>query len=71
MSLVLNAVVNGRRGEIPERNSSISETDWVHGRRSVDSSKKVPCPVKKQNLKGKCERMNTMGKKNQRETRTC
>ena len=45
-------VGNGRRGERPERNSSISEADWVRGRKSTeDSSRKVPCPVKKQNLK--------------------
>ena len=48
---VLSVVVKGRRGEIPERSSSISETDWVRGMRStVESSKKVLCPVKKQNL---------------------
>jgi hypothetical protein len=48
----------GRRGEMPERNSSISEAEWARGRRSrVDSSRKVPCPVKKQNLKGRSDKM--------------
>lgn len=51
---VLNVVVKGRRGEMPERSSSISETDWVRGKKStVVSSKKDPCPVKKQNLQGR------------------
>ena len=51
---MLNVVVKGRRGEIPERSSSISETDWVRGKRStLVSSKKDPCPVKKQNLQGR------------------
>jgi len=45
-------VGNGRRRERPGRNSSISEADWVRGRKLTgDSSIKVPCPVKKQNLK--------------------
>lgn len=54
ISFVLNVVAHGRRGEMPERSSSISETDCVRGgrRSTVDSSKKAPCPVKKQNLKG-------------------
>ena len=50
---VPNVVVKGRRGEMPERSSSISETDWVRGKGStVVSPKKFPCPVKKQNLRG-------------------
>jgi hypothetical protein len=48
---VPNVVVKGRRGEMPERSSSISETDWVRGKESTAvSPKKFPCPVKKQNL---------------------
>ena len=69
ISCVFIVVVYGNRGEWPERNSSISEADWVRGRRStVDSSKKVPFPVKKQNLEGKDEY--ELGKKRS-ETCTC
>jgi hypothetical protein len=51
---VPNVVVKGRRGEMPERSSSISETDWVRGKGSTEVSlKKFPCPVKKQNLQGR------------------
>jgi hypothetical protein len=68
ISFVLIVVVYGKRGEWPERNSSISEADWVRGRRStVDSSKKVPFPVKKQNLKEKM----SMSWKKRSETCTC
>jgi hypothetical protein len=61
---VLNVVVKGRRGEMLKRSSSISETDWVRGMWStVESSKKVLCPVKKQNLQGRSKKLSMTWKK--------
>lgn len=73
ISFGLNASVgvSGRRGEVPERNSSISEAEWARGSRlTADSSRKVPCPVKKQNLKEGSEEMVSPQLKNKIK-RTC
>lgn len=68
---LLNVVVKGRRGEMPERSSSISETDWVRGKGStVVSLKKFPCPVKKQNLQERSKKLNMSWKKKRKNTKT-
>ena len=68
---LFNVVVKGRRGEMPERSSSISETDCVRGNGStVVSPKKFPCPVKKQNLQGRSEKLSMSWKKKKEDTKT-
>jgi hypothetical protein len=68
---LLNVFVKGRRGEMPERSSSISDTDWVRGKGStVVSPKKFPCPVKKQNLQGRSKILSTNRKKKEKKEKT-